>query len=73
MARKKPKMISDQMRELIANCGETRYRIAQNTGLSESMLSKFATGRQGLSMAALDVLGAYLNWEVRSEKSGGTK
>ncbi len=70
MARKKPKTMSDQMRELIANCGETRYRIAQNTGLSESMLSKFATGRQGLSMAALDVLGAYLHWEVRSSRSG---
>ena len=71
MARKKPKTMSDQMRELIVNCGETRYRIAQNTGLSESMLSKFATGRQGLSMAALDVLGTYLNWEVRSLKDGG--
>lgn len=70
MARKKPMTMSDQMRELITNCGETRYRISQKTGLSESMLSKFATGRQGLSMAALDVLGAYLNWEVRSSRSG---
>ena len=70
MAHKKPKTMSDQMRELIVSCGETRYRIAQNTGLSESMLSKFATGRQGLSMAALDVLGAYLQWEVRSPESG---
>lgn len=71
MARQKPMTMSNQMRELIANCGETRYRIAQNTGLSESMLSKFATGRQGLSMAALDVLGAYLQWEVRTLKDGG--
>lgn len=68
MARKKPKSLSEQMRELLATCGETRYRVAQNTGLAESALSKFATRRQGLSLKALDVLGAYLKWEVRTLK-----
>lgn len=68
MASRKSKSMSDQMRELIANSGETRYRIAQKTGLSESMLSKFATGKQGLSMAAIDVLGGYLCWEVISHQ-----
>jgi hypothetical protein len=35
------KLISDQLREAIARCGKTRYRIHKETGIAESQLSRF--------------------------------
>lgn len=35
------KLISDQVREAIARCGKTRYRIHKETGIAESQLSRF--------------------------------
>ncbi len=62
---RKPKPLSDQLRKIIEDCGVTRYRIAQETGISEQALSKFVTGKQkGLSMDALDELGKYLRLRI---------
>ena len=58
------KKFSDQIRQAIDECGITRYRIAQDTELSESALSRFMSGYRGLSMTALDELAAYLDLEV---------
>jgi len=60
----KPKNISGQIRLAIENAGVTRYRIAKDTGISESMLSKFMSGDRGFSMESLDVLGEYLGLEI---------
>lgn len=67
MGREKPVTISDDMRRLITECGETRYRIAKNTGLTQSMLSKFMAGA-GLETKSLDTLGKYLGWRVIREE-----
>jgi hypothetical protein len=59
----KPKTLTDQIRAALADCGETRYRVAKNTGLSEPQLCRFASG-QGLSLPGLDTLAEYLGLEI---------
>ncbi len=41
------------------------YRIAQETGISESTLSKFYLGQRGLSMEALNALGECLQLTIQ--------
>lgn len=67
--------LSDQIRQAIAECGETRYRICKATGINEAALSKFFHGERGLSLDTLDLLAEYLHIEiiVRSPKTGGGK
>lgn len=57
---KPPATLSDQLKDAILNCGQTRYRIAQETGVTEATLSKFVHGHHGLSLETVDVLGKYL-------------
>lgn len=69
MARKKAKpqrtkLVSDQLRQAIDDSGLTRYRIAQETGISETALALFYNGHRGLSMKALDVLGEFLQLKI---------
>lgn len=68
MAKKKRtsyKPLTLQLRNVIESCGVTRYRIAQETSISEQALSKFMTGRQkGLGPDALDELGEYLDLHI---------
>lgn len=64
MGRKRTTKVSDQLRGLIDGCGLTRYELAKQTGIDESTLSRFMSGERGLSMKAIDALGAYLGWEV---------
>jgi transcriptional regulator with XRE-family HTH domain len=60
---KRPK-ITDQLRRIIDTCGLTRYRIAKETGISESALSRLLSGERGVSAKALDKLGALLDLEL---------
>ncbi|MCX7421962.1 MAG: helix-turn-helix transcriptional regulator [Planctomycetia bacterium] len=74
MAKKKLKVaqqdwlpISEQVRNCLKDCGQTRYAVSKATGISEAVLSRFANGKvQGLSARALNVLGKYLRLEVLS-------
>jgi transcriptional regulator with XRE-family HTH domain len=79
MARKKTrpqrtKLVSDQVRQVIDDSGLTRYRIAQETGISETALSLFYNGHRGLSMKALNALGEFLQLTItlgrKPEKKG---
>lgn len=40
----------------MVECGKTRYRIAQESGVSEAALSRFVNGKMGLNTASLDAL-----------------
>lgn len=62
--RKKQKPVSDQLRKLIDECGLTRYRISQLTGIDQSTLSLFASGQRRLSLTAIDKLGELLDIEL---------
>jgi transcriptional regulator with XRE-family HTH domain len=69
MARKKPKsrrtkLLTDQLRQAIDDSGLTRYRIAKETGISESALAQFYNGHRGLSMEALNALGEFLELTI---------
>lgn len=61
----KPPRLTDQIRQAIADSGLTRYRIAQETGISEASLSLFFHGKRGLSAAALNALGECLQLTIQ--------
>ena len=65
--------MTDQVREAIDDCGVTRYRIAQDTGIDESTLSKFYHGQRGLSLSNLNVLFDYLGLRIVKDRNPPTK
>jgi transcriptional regulator with XRE-family HTH domain len=60
--------LTDQLRRIVENCGQTRYRIAKATGISEPTLARFASGERFISHKALDKLGAYLGVRFAVDK-----
>jgi transcriptional regulator with XRE-family HTH domain len=64
MGKKRNKLLTDQLRQAIDDSGLTRYRIAKETGISESTLAQFYNGRRGLSMGALNALGEFLQLTI---------
>jgi transcriptional regulator with XRE-family HTH domain len=56
--------LSDEIRQAMANCGQTRYAISKGTGIAESTLSRFMAGERGLPMKTLDRLADYLDLHV---------
>lgn len=61
---KSSSLLTDQLRQAIADCGLSRYEIAKRTGIDESALAKFYNGHRGLSMEALNALGVLLNLRI---------
>jgi cyanate lyase len=66
MTPRKRQKLTDQVRQAMADSGLTRYRIAQETGVSEATLSKFHLRQRGLSMEALDAVGECLQLQIVS-------
>ena len=64
MAKKRSDLLTDQLRKAIEDSGLTRYRIAKETGISESALAQFYNGHRGLSMEALNALGEFLQLRI---------
>jgi hypothetical protein len=56
--------LSDQVRQAIEECGETRYAICKATGLDNATLCRFISGERGLSMNALDTVAEYLELDI---------
>jgi len=54
----------DEMRGAIETSGKTRYRIAQESGVAESILSRLMSGERGLSIDALERLSDSLSLEI---------
>ena len=52
--------IAEQLRQAIERSGVSRYRIAQLSNISESVLSRFANGQTDLTMDNVDKLCAAL-------------
>lgn len=70
---KKRLTFTEQLRRLIENSGETRYRIGTETGIDHATISRFMNGKGGLSMPNLDALAEHLGWKVIAEKSSDEK
>ena len=56
--------MSDRLRAAIVTAPVTRYRIAQDTGVSESVLSRFVRGERGLDLISVDRLASYLELDL---------
>lgn len=67
MSKSKRTKLTDQIRQAIDDFGQTRYRIAQETGIDESALAKFYNGTRGLSLHNLDRLCEYLGLRIVAE------
>ncbi|HEX3151654.1 MAG TPA: helix-turn-helix transcriptional regulator [Gemmataceae bacterium] len=64
MGKKRTPLLTVQLRQAIDDSGFSRYRIAKETGISESTLAQFYNGHRGLSMDALDALGQFLQLKI---------
>ena len=68
MAKKRSMKLTEQIRKAIDESEQSRYRIAQDTGIDESALAKFYHGTRGLSQNNLERLFEYLGLQVLTEK-----
>jgi len=66
MVRRLP--FSEQLRRAVEASELTRYRIAQETGISESILSRFVNRGAGLSMDSVDKLVDCLGLTLQAPK-----
>ena len=56
--------ILDAICDAIEASDKTRYRIAKDTGISQTQLSRLMSGERGLSIDALERLADYLELEI---------
>lgn len=61
-------MISDQLKKAIEECGQSRYRISQETGIEEAALSRFVNGKRGLTLETVDRLADYFGLRLTKSK-----
>lgn len=61
--------ISQQVRDALIQSPMSRYAIAKQLGVSQSLLSLFVSGKRGLSIEVLDQLADLLGLEVRPKGS----
>ena len=70
---KKPNKLSEQLRVVILSADKTRYRIAQETGLTQAGLSRFVNRVCGLSLDSIDKIGQCLDLEITVRKPAKRK
>ncbi|MEM9064026.1 MAG: helix-turn-helix transcriptional regulator [Planctomycetota bacterium] len=63
MPRKKLSL-SDQLRAAVIKADESQYRIAKDTGIDQSLLSRFVNKKSSLSLRYVDALAEYLGLVV---------
>ena len=56
--------IYESIREAIERSEKSRYRISQETGISQTQLSEFLHGRRGMSVENIELLIEALGLEV---------
>lgn len=55
--RKKPETLAEALLQAFEDCGKTRYRIAQESGIDEGTLSRFVNGiRPDIKLSTVDKL-----------------
>ena len=68
--------LAKQLRQAIEQSGRTRYRISQESGISQAVLSRFVNRQRELSLANVDVLCEALGLRVvleAKDKRGAKK
>jgi transcriptional regulator with XRE-family HTH domain len=56
--------IREAIRQAMEAHPKTHYRIAKETGISQSMLSLFAAGKRGMTLERLEYLADYLGLDI---------
>lgn len=56
--------ILDELKAAIGASDQSRYRIAQETGIAEAALSRLMSGERGLSVESVEILADYLGLEI---------
>lgn len=56
--------VSDSLKQALDSCGETRAHVSRETGIPESVLSRFVRGESTLRGYHVDTLAEYLGWEL---------
>ncbi|MEW6249650.1 MAG: helix-turn-helix transcriptional regulator [Planctomycetota bacterium] len=54
----------EKLRNAIETSGQSRYRISKQTGVAESVLSRFTSGETRLSIETAERLAEYLGHEI---------
>ena len=68
---KKRVKLGDQVRQAVEESGMSRYRICQVIDMDQSIMSRFMTGKGGLSMANLEALADLLELDIAARKKRG--
>lgn len=58
--RRKPKLLSDQLREILDGGPMTRYRLSKEAGVDQGQLSRFVLGKGQMTFNTLDRIGQVL-------------
>lgn len=69
MKKRRKQKVSAQLRAVVKNADVSRYRISMETGVPQSILSRFARGEAGVSTATVDRLCDYFNLELVYKKN----
>jgi len=56
--------LTDTIRRAIETSGQTRYRIAKETGIAASQLCRLVNGESGLRVESIEKLADYLELEI---------
>jgi len=56
--------LSEQLRKAIEGSDFSRYRIAKESGVAESTISQFMTGKRSMSLASIDAILEVLDLEL---------
>jgi transcriptional regulator with XRE-family HTH domain len=72
MAKKRTKL-SDEIRQAVDASGMSRYAICKQLGILQSSLSRFMSGKGGLTMASLDALAELLDLHLATDKRRQSK
>jgi ribosome-binding protein aMBF1 (putative translation factor) len=65
----------NMMRKAMETSGQSRYRISKETGIAESVLSRFANGKAVLTVETAERLADHLGLEIvlRPKRGRGTR
>lgn len=63
----------DELRSAIDSSGKTRYRIAKETGVAQSQLSRLMRGKAGMSIENVERIAEFLGLRIVLEPKRTTK
>jgi transcriptional regulator with XRE-family HTH domain len=65
--------LSEQVRRAVEASGRSRYAICKALGLDQATMSRFMSGKGGLSMESLDALADLLDLNITVGREPGPK